>query len=328
MDKTMTSNTINRRRFCMIACAILCVLCLSTFDSSVVLAQKTKRAEYGALRVQSNPAGLAVEVDNVRSGVTSSGEDLQIQPLTPGIHTVVVTLPDGSQWRREIDIAAGRIKCVAVAYRPAPPPIAATPCPFPVNIAAPTQVADGTIVTYSADVTYKGAKDLMYTWTLFPGNAKILSGAGSSHIEVDTTGLAGQRLTGTLVVDDGSGGIGCRQIVQVATYIPPIERRERISSLFDVCWECASDDQKARLDNVAIALQNEPDTTVYIIAYTDRNSRKAHSTLSLSRARDYLISNRGIDGSRIVMLEGGSRDQNCLELWLVPRGAAPPVPKP
>jgi len=324
----MTCKRINPSRLYVIAFAILSVLCLGSLDSSAVFPQKTKPASYGALRVQSNPAGMPVEVDGVRSGVTSSGEDLQIEPLTAGPHTVVVTLPDGSQWRREIDIASGRIKCVAVAYRPPPPPIAMLPCPYPVTIDAPTQVTDGTIVTYSANATYSGTNNLIYTWTVSPGTAKILNGAGSSRVEIDTTGLAGRPLIGTLVVDDGSGGVGCRQIVQVATYIPPIERRERVSNQFDVCCECTSDDQKARLDNFAIALQNDPTMTAYIIAYSNRGKRQSQAKQVLARAREYLISSRGIDGSRIATLDGGAHDQNCIELWLVPQGAAPPVPKP
>ena len=306
----------------------MCVLCLGAFDSSAVLAQKTKPTAYGALRIQSNPSGLAVEVDGVPSGITSSGEDLTIDRLSPGAHMVAVTLPDGRQWKRAIEIAAGRLKCISVAYRPPPPPIAALPCPYPVNIDAPTQATDGTIVAYSANVNYGGSRDLNYTWTVSPASAKIVTGVGSSRIEIDTTGLAGQRVTATLVVDDGSGAIGCRQIVQAATNVPPIERRERISSQFDVCCDCASDDQKARLDNLAIALQNDPSTTAYIIVYRNRNSRQPQSKQLLSRAREYLISQRGIDGSRIVAVESGPRDQSCVELWLVPQGAAPPVPKP
>ena len=323
----MTCNNIHQKRIYAFALAILCVLCLGAFDSSAALADKVKPAAYGSLRIESNPPGLAVEVDGKPSGHTSSTEYLIIEPLAPGIHTVVVSLPDGRQWRREIEIAAGRLKCIAVTYRPPPPPIVASPCPYPVNIDAPTQATDGTIVTYNANVTYGGGRDLTYAWTVSPG-AKIISGAGSSRLEIDTTGLAGQRLTASLVVDDGSGAFGCRQIVQAATYIPPVERRDRVSSQFDVCCDCASDDQKARLDNLAISLQNDPTTTAYILAYRNRNSRQSHAKQLLGRARDYLVSQRGIDGSRIVTVEGGSRDQNCVELWLVPQGATPPVPKP
>jgi ribosomal silencing factor RsfS len=95
-----------------------------------------------------------------------------------------------------------------------------------------------------------------------------------------------------------------------------------------VCCDCASDDQKARLDNLAIELQSQPTTTAYILVYKNRNSRQQQAKQLLNRAREYLVSQRGIDGARIVTVEGGTRDQNCVELWLVPQGAAPPVPKP
>jgi hypothetical protein len=306
--------------------AILCLLGLGAFDCSNVMAQKTKPAPYGTLRVLSNPPGLAIEVDGKSYG-TTTGEFTTIERLPEGVHTVVVTLPDGRLWRREIDVAAGRVKCVTVAYRP-PPVVASSACPFPVNISAPAQVTDGTIVSYSADVTYGGKKNLVYTWTVSPAKAKVISGAGTPTIEVDTTGLAGQRVSATLVVDDGSGEVGCRQIAQAISYIPPLERRDRISSRLDECCGCASDDQKARLDNLAIALQNDPSITAYVIAYSARDSQQAHASRVLTRSKEYLVENRGIDSSRIVTVNGGIRDQECLELWLMPRGAAPPVPKP
>ena len=306
--------------------AILCLLALGAFDFSAVMAKKKKPAPYGSLRVLSNPPGLVIEVDGKPYGTTTA-EYTTIEGLQPGVHTVVVTLPDGRLWRREIDIAAGRVKCVTVAYRP-PPVVASAACPFPVTISAPTQVNDGTVVSYSADVTYGGRKNLVYTWTVSPVGAKLLSGAGSPRIEIDTTGLAGQRVIATLVVDDGSGDVGCRQIAQATSYIPPVERRERVSNLFDVCCGCASDDQKARMDNFAIELQNDPSVTAYVIAHTASNGKQAHSASLLTRSKEYLTSSRGIDSSRIVTLSGGTRDQECLELWLVPRGAVPPTPKP
>ena len=314
------------RFFATTLLAILCLLGLGAFDSAAVHGQKTKRADYGTLRVNSDPAGLLLEVDGKAYGETTR-DYLTIEHLLPGLHTVVVTLPDGSLWRKEIDIAAGRVKCITLGYLP-PPALISSVCPFPVNIAAPTQVTDGTIVTYSANVSYAGKKPLIYKWTVSPATARILKGAGTSDIEIDTTGLAGQRVTASVIVDDGSGEIGCRQIAQAATSVPPIEQRSIASNQFDICCGCASDDQKARLDNLAIELQNNPATTTYVIVYAARNSQQAHASGLLNRLKDYLVSKRGIDPSRVVTLDGGSRDEDCMELWVVPRGAVPPVPKP
>ena len=95
-------------------------------------------------------------------------------------------------------------------YRPAPPPpVTKVAVSFPVNVSAPGQVSEGEIITYTADVAYSGNSGLSYTWTITPANAHILGGAGTPTITVDSTGLGGQRITATLVVDDGSGEPMC-----------------------------------------------------------------------------------------------------------------------
>ena len=305
---------------------LLILLAAAIYPSAIVNAKKTKPAPHGALRIKSNPDGLPVEVDGKSHGTTTV-EYSTIDRLEPGVHTVVVTLPDGRRWRREIDVPAGRVKCLAVSYR-APIVIATSPCPYPLKLDAPSQIADGSVITYVADVNYPGSKNLVYTWTVTPGSARILSGAGTPKLELDTTGLAGQRITATLIVDDGSGGVGCRQMVQASTYVPPLQKQDRVAGEFDTCCGCANDDQKARLDNLAIELQNDPSATTYVIAYAGRNSRKGRINQMMKLAREYLTSDRGIDNSRIVVLDGGTREQDCIELWLVPQGAKPPVPRP
>jgi hypothetical protein len=75
-------------------------------------------------------------------------------------------------------------------------------------------------------------------------------------------------------------------------------------------------------------LQNDPSTTTYIIAYGGRTSRIGQADLLGSRARDYIVTQRGIDQSRIVVMNGGFREEDCVELWLVPRGATPPRATP
>ena len=290
-----------------------------------VQAKKRKLAKYGTIKILSTPGGLPIEVDGKPEGVT--GSDYREFDLGPGVHTIVVTLPNGQRWTREIDLEAGRIKCVAINYRQPPPPIK-SPCPYPVNISAPTQVTEGEIITYTADVAYNGSAPLNYTWTVSPRNAKLLSGAGTPTITVDSTGLAGQRITATLVVDDGSGDPICRQSSQASTFVPPTPPRERPSRQFDVCCSCSFDDQKARLDNLAVDLQNDPSTTTYVIAYGGRSSRIGQADLLGSRARDYLVTQRGIDQARIVVLNGGFREEDCVELWIVPSGATPPQPTP
>lgn len=319
-----TSTSFKRRVYGkMIFVAVLAMTFCAAYPSSTAYAKKRKLAKYGTIKILTTPGGLPIEINGRPEGLTTT--DYRDFDRDPGVHTIVVSLPDGQRWTREIELEPGRIKCIALNYRPAPP--RQSPCPYPVILSAPPQVKDGEIITFTADVSYSGSSPLNYTWTVSPGSARLLRGAGTPTIEVESTGLAGQSVTATLVVDDGSGEPECRQTATATTVIPP-EDRERPSRQFDVCCSCSFDDQKARLDNLAVELQADPTTTTYVIAYGGRTSRIGQADLLGSRARDYLVTNRGIDQSRIVVINGGFREEDCVELWIIPSGATPPQPTP
>jgi hypothetical protein len=315
-----------RRAYVKLAFAALLALtfCMA-HPTSNAYAQRRKLAKYGSIKILSTPGGLPIEIDGRPEGDTTT--DYRTFDRDPGVHTLVVTLPNGQRWTREIDLGAGRIKCVAINYRPGPPLLVKSPCPYPVSLSVDAEVNEGDIITFTADTAYSGTSALNYTWTVSPNSARILTNV-DNRITVDSTGLGGQRVTATLVVDDGSGDPLCRQTAQAYTFVRPPERRENPSRQFDVCCSCSFDDQKARLDNLAIELQNDPSTTTYVIAYGGRTSRIGQADLLGARARDYLVTQRGIDQSRIVVLNGGFREEDCVELWIIPRGATPPVPTP
>jgi hypothetical protein len=314
-----------RRAYGKIAFAALLALtfCMA-HPASTAQAKKRKLAKYGSIKILSTPGGLPIEIDGKPEGQTTS--DYRAFDLDPGLHTVVITLPNGQRWSREIDLTAGHIKCVAINYH-VPPPTAKSPCPYPVSISVDGEVNEGDVITFSADTAYNGTSPLNYTWSVSPNSAKILSNV-ENKITVDSTGLGGQRVTATLVVDDGSGEALCRQTAQASTSVKPPEHHENPSRQFDVCCSCSFDDQKARLDNLAVDLQNDPSTTTYVIAYGGRTSRMGQADLLGTRARDYLVTNRGIDQSRIVVINGGFREEDCVELWIVPRGATLPQATP
>ena len=85
---------------------------------------------------------------------------------------------------------------------------------------------------------------------------------------------------------------------------------------------------KARLDNFAIELQNNPSSRGYVIAYSGASSRAGQADRLINRAKDYLINQRGIDMSRFSIINGGYRETDYFELWIVPQGAEPPTPTP
>lgn len=308
------------------AFAILIALVCGLSQTSSVTHAAPKKPNFGIVEITTTPAPYPLTVDGQPDGETSTtGRTVQLQP---GHHTVDVLMPNGSRWTREFDVLAGRKNCIVLAYKPKTITIEKSPCPYPVNVSAPRTVNDGDTITYTSDVAYGGASALNYTWTVSPATAKIVSGAGTPTITVDSTGLGAQRVTAILVVDDGSGDRICRQTAQAATNIiavaPPSNPPRRFAEFPSIAF----DDDKANLDNFGVELQGAPDAQGYMIIYGGRTSRTGQADRLGERAKNYMVRERGLDASRLMVVNGGYRDTDMIELWVVPRGAQTPQPTP
>jgi hypothetical protein len=313
------------------AVAILAIAaCASLVSTAAASKQKNKKNPVppGRIEVSTNPGGNPITIDGRDAGMTT--DYVRVIELDEGDHDVAIQFPNGTRWSQRVHIDLGKKTCIALNYRPSTielPAIAASPCPYPVNVTAPAVVDDGSIVTFTADVGYSGPSALNYTWTVSPPAARILSGAGTPTITVDSSGLNNRKLTAILVVDDGSGDRACRQTAQAFTGVnalPTIAPPRR----FDEFPSVAHDDDKARLDNLAIELQNNPGSIGYVMTYAGRNSRAGEAERMGRRAIEYLTTNRGLSADRVRFIDGGYRETNYFELWLVPQGGAPPSPTP
>src|SRR5437763_15836105 len=88
------------------------------------------------------------------------------------------------------------------------------------------------------------------------------------------------------------------------------------------------DDIKARLDALYDALQEDKTSGAYIFLYPARRKRLRFRARAF---RDYLML-RGLQPTRLKIVQGGYRNEPTGELWIVPQGAeapkaAPPPPK-
>ena len=282
--------------------------------------------KYGQLEISTNPGGFPLRIDGQPQGDTST--TVRVIELQPGHHNIEILLPNGGKWVRDFDIERARKVCVNLNYHPKKYTVTKSPCPYPVNISAPVSVNDGDLITFTSDVAYSGTAPLTYTWTVSPADARIVSGAGTATITVDSTNLGNQRVMATLVVDDGSGDAMCRQTAQAATNVVKKEMPPPECKVFDQFPSVAFDDDKARLDNLAIELQNTPDSIAYIIVYGGRTSRAGQADRLGQRTVDYLTAQRGVDAHRVVIINGGYRDTDFIEIWVCPPGAKTPQPTP
>jgi hypothetical protein len=312
----------NSSTFKFAVTALIAISFATICTSSTAYAKK--KVKYGQILVTTNPAGLPISIDGRAEGSTTT--DIRTIELEPGHHTVEITLPNGGRWVREFDVERGRKLCVSLNYHPKT--VTKSPCPYPVYVSAPPSVNDGDLITFTSDVSYSGTGPLNYTWTVSPAEARIVSGAGTATITVDSTGLGNQRVSATLVVDDGSGDPTCRQSAQDATTVAKKELPPPECRVFDQFPSVAFDDDKARLDNLAIELQNAPDSQAYLIIYAGRTSRVGQADALGRRSVNYMVELRGVDARRLTVINGGYREADYIEIWICPPGAKAPVPTP
>lgn len=191
----------------------------------------------------------------------------------------------------------------------------APPCPT-VSIDCPTGTPEeGTPVTFTANLA-GGAQNLRpaYNWSIT--NGTITSGQGTPSITVDTHGMGGRTITATL--DVAGVPAACRPTATCS--ITPVLRPQ--PNKFDEYPDINFNNEKARLDNFAIQLQQDPGSIGYLVAY---GSRSGQAQERLQRAMDYLVNSRGIDAGRLRTIDGGCRGDFLMQLWIAPTGAAAPV---
>jgi hypothetical protein len=190
-------------------------------------------------------------------------------------------------------------------------------CPA-VEITCPTYVAIDKPLTFTSRAT-GGTPGItpIYNWTVSAGT--ITAGQGTDTITVDTTGLAGQTVRALLTV--GGYNLECAADCAVSIPVPKLTSRK-----FDEFPDISRNDEKARLDNFAIEMQNDPTATAYVIVYPGKSGKRGEVQQHGGRVVDYLVNSRGIDQRRIVTLVGPARDQLDVELWITPQGATPPNP--
>src|SRR5437763_7085064 len=92
---------------------------------------------------------------------------------------------------------------------------------------------------------------------------------------------------------------------------------------FDEFGDIQISDLKARLDNFAIQLQNEPATKGFILVYRSRRDLPGIGYRYAHRMRQYMIATRGIDETRVIAIDGGETDCLRQEFWIAPPGTAP-----
>lgn len=124
--------------------------------------------------------------------------------------------------------------------------------------------------------------------------------------------------------------LGFSLVSSLAIYAQqPEQARARKFDEFGVVGHC---DVTARLDNLAIQLQNRKSSRAAIVSYGPEGEAATVGTgkYNLEFIKAYLLNTRGITENQLEMIYGGRNSdltQPKIELWVLPKGAAPPKPE-
>ncbi|HEX3251344.1 MAG TPA: hypothetical protein VHS05_18055 [Pyrinomonadaceae bacterium] len=287
-----------------------------TADTNIV----TACADGGApqVRLKANavsPGGHPIKYKWTTDAGTIIGEGPEVTwnmaGLTPGYHKASLDIVSVGS-----DASCQAFSAVSVLVKPC---VVVQPvCPA-IEISCPTDVALDQPITFTS--RYSGGVPAnvtpVYNWTVSAGT--IIAGQGTDTIKVDTTGLGGQTVRASLSM--GGYNLECSADCGVTIPLPKLSSRR-----FDEFPDISRNDEKARLDNFGIELQNDPTATAYVIVYPARSGKRGDVQYHAGRIVDYLVNTRNLDQHRIVTLVGPARDELFVELWITPQGATPPNP--
>lgn len=179
----------------------------------------------------------------------------------------------------------------------------------------------GPTLTFSASVAGPDPNiKPTFNWTVTAG--VITGGQGTPSITVDMAGLEGRSFTATVEV----GGLpsACAGSASCTINVCGLRGAQKVSEYRDITFA----DEKGRLDDFAAELERDPQALGYILAYAGRRAYKGEAERRGRRAKSYLVERHGLSGERVVVIDGGFREERTVELFVVPTGATPPGATP
>lgn len=193
---------------------------------------------------------------------------------------------------------------------------AVSPCPR-LDMQVPTRsVREGTPVKFTANVAGGDTKVTpIFNWSISSG--VMNAGQGTRSIDVDTTGAGADRnLTATLMV----AGYAPECPYMAETTIKVIGPAKKVHEYGTV----EEEQHLAWVDHLIAALA--PDEQGYLIVYAGRGSERGFAAGEVRKVRNHITK----DGrtARLVLMDGGFREDPAFEMWIVPMGAETPKPSP
>ncbi|MBI2821549.1 MAG: PKD domain-containing protein [Acidobacteria bacterium] len=239
------------------------------------------------------------EVDGQRAAETGSTFTFGSTGRNPGRHTIKVTVTDP-------DGMSASCESIVQVNEPPPPPNRDPACDVSLS---PSDLYVGAALRGTARGSDPDGDTLTYQWSL---DGRILSDKTGAEVDIDTAGLAGGSHTVSVRVSDGKGGEAeCSASFTVRSKVVIELPALRIDNA-----------AKARLDDIALQMQNDPRLTAVITGFdTARQARIAQRNgLRVAQlAKNYLTREHKIDAGRIEARSGGQGTPRRIEIEITSR---------
>ena len=262
------------------------------------------------------------------TGVTGAGTTATVATgaLAAGTYTVQASVKEGKPGKEGL-LTGQSANCSASftvkAYEP--PTISCS--------ASPSTIKPGESSAITASGMSPQNRPLTYS---FAASAGTVSGSGNTATYSSVGAPTGITTVICNVTDDkGQTATANTSVTITAPYVAPVPHTQALCSinfLTDKKRPTRVDNEaKACLDQVALNLQQQPDAKVVVVgevATAEKTPKKGQKhakveDIAAERAvntKDYLVTEKGIDASRVSVATGAS-DAQTVENYLVPAGA-------
>lgn len=269
------------------------------------------------------------------TGVTGKDNKASVDTsaLAPGSYTVKAEVKEGKPGKEGVKPGQTADASASFTVKEFEPPT--------ISCAVdPASIKPGDSAAVKATAVSPQNRPLTYAYTASAGS---INGNGASAT-YDSTGAATGAVGITCKVSDDKGHTASADtsLTIVKPYIPPAPHSQSLGavSFGDKKRPTRVDNEaKANLDDVALGLQKSPDAKVYLVGESDSKekekvakeqkaaAKKKHAKPVIDPAaeravnvKDYLVKEKGIDPSRIIVVTG-TTDGTKVEEYLVPAGA-------
>jgi len=269
------------------------------------------------------------------TGVAGTGTTATVATaaLTPGSYTVKADVKEGKKGKEGLKPGQTAEATASFTVKQFEPPTISCS-------ASPTTLKPGEGSTVTASALSPQNRPLTLSYSATSGS---LNGSGNTAAFSSIgapTGTVG--ITCTVTDDKGQTATASTSVTILAPYIPPVPHTQALASInygADKKRPSRADNEaKAILDGIALDLQKQPDAKLVVVGEANAKERAATAKqqkfalkhkhakvddLAAERAvnvKDYLVTEKGIDASRISVATGTADDQK-VENYLVPAGA-------